>query len=62
VAAIEVADVSFLKRKRKEPKLKPQDASISNADAKLDELRQRVRALDNVRTVVTIRTRSQKQN
>jgi len=60
VATIEVADVPFLRRKNKEPRVKPQDASLAQADTRLNALRQRVEALKNVKTVVTIRTRQPK--
>ncbi len=61
MAAIEAADVSFLKRKRKEPSVSPKDASLIHAETRLEELRTRVKSLQNVKTVVTIRTRPQRQ-
>ena len=58
MAATEVADVRFLRRQKK---IKAPDPSILHADARLDDLKRRVNALDNVRTVVTVRTRPAKQ-
>lgn len=67
MAATEVADVSFLKRRRKpdqtEKKMqaRPQDAAIAHADLKLEDLKRRVRELEGVKAVVTIKTRPLKQ-
>jgi hypothetical protein len=64
VAATEVADVRFLRRKKRgdEPvKAKAavmQSAGTIHADMRLEDLKARVRALENVKTVVTVRTRS----
>lgn len=38
--------------------MKAKDAGSAMADEKLADLKERVRALENVKTVVTIRTRS----
>jgi hypothetical protein len=41
-------------------KAKPMEASMLHADLKLNDLKRRVQALENVRTVVTVRTRQPK--
>ena len=57
---IEAADVTFLKRKTREMRVAAKDASLAHADVRLEELRSRVRALEGVKAVVTVRTRPQK--
>ncbi len=40
---------------------RPQDAAIAHADLKLEDLKRRVRELEGVKAVVTIKTRPLKQ-
>lgn len=67
MAVTGVADVGFLRRRKnaaeaggKRQKVKAEDASIAHADLRIDDLRQRVRRLENVKAVVTVRTRPAK--
>ena len=56
--AAEAEALNPFRRRQSEPKM---DAKTTHAEIRLEELRARVRALENVKTVVSIKTRPAKQ-